>query len=267
MIHNIKLFFAFVKVSMLTQMEYRGIYAVRTLGKLCTFGSAFVVLSIMLLRFESIGTWSVYEVLFLYAMNTLTYALAATFSMQIHDIGPQIRSGEFDALLVRPVNTLYLALCRKASAGYTANYALGIGIMIFAAVRMGLRPSFAGIVLLLLSIVGGTLIHAAALITSGTIGFWTIKSNAFARIFYHEAQMFANYPINIFPAAIQIILTFVLPYAFISFYPSGLFLGRTGETIFHPAVYYLSLIVGVVCFVLAYLFWKKGINAYQSTGS
>jgi len=104
-------------------------------------------------------------------------------------------------------------------------------------------------------------------VASGTAHFWVIRGTALRRILYGEAVTFANYPIHIFPAFIQGILTFALPYAFIAFYPAGLFFGRTGETIFPSFVFYLSPFVGAVCFAGAYWFWKKGINAYQSTGS
>lgn len=267
MVESIKLFFAFVKISMLTQMEYRWIYFVRSLGKLMAFGSGFAILAIMLARFQSIGTWNAYEVLFLYALNTLTYAIAATFTMPIHEIGARIRSGTVDTALTRPVNPLYLIVCQQASAGYTVNYALGIGVMVFAAVNLQVQVTFASVAMLLLSIMGGVLIHAAALIATGVPSFWLVKSRALSSIFYGEASRFVDYPLNIYSYATQFILTFLLPYAFISFYPAGLFLGKTDESVFGVAIYFLSPVVGIVCFALAYKFWKIGLDAYQSTGS
>jgi len=267
MIHSVKLFFSFVKVSMLTQMEYRGVYIVRSLGKVFTFGGALAVLAIMLMRFQSIGDWSAYEVLFLYGINILTYGVAATFTMPISEISGRIRNGSVDTALTRPVNPLFLIVCQQASAGYTVNYALGIGVMVFAAVNLQVQVTFVSLLLLVLAIIGGILIHAAALIATGVPSFWLIKSRALSSIFYHEASRFVDYPITIYSYATQFILTFLLPYAFISFYPAGLFLGKTDESVFGPAVYFLPLLVGVVCFALAYKFWTIGLNAYESTGS
>ena len=263
----IKLFFAFARVSMLTQMEYRLGYVVRMAGKVIDFGGSFAILAIMLFRFQSIGTWSAHEVLFLYSLNILTYSVAATFTMPICNIGASIRSGTMDAALTRPVNPLYLIICQNASAGYITNYLLGLGVMVFALVNLQIEITFASVALLVLSIMGGILIHAAALIACGVPSFWTVKNNALPRIFYWEFNRFVDYPINIYSGFIQGILTFVLPYAFISFYPAGLFLGRTDDTIFHPVIFYLSPLVGIVCFALAYRFWKFGLDAYQSTGS
>jgi len=267
MTHSIKLFFAFVKVSMLTQMEYRMGYVVRMIGKLLTFGGSFAVLAIMLFRFERIGTWSAYEVLFLYGINTLTYAIAATFTMNINDISPHVRSGRFDTFLTKPVNPMYLYICQHASAGYTVNYILGLGVMIFAGINLDITITFASVVLLIVTMTGGIMIHGACLIASGVPSFWMVRNNALPRILYFGASEFVHYPINIYSNAIQFILTFILPYAFISFYPAGLFLGKEGDNIFHPIMYYMSPVVGIICLALALKFWKFGINAYQSTGS
>ena len=265
--HSIKLFFAFAKVSMLTQMEYRMGYVVRMIGKLLTWGGGFAVLAIMLFRFQHIGTWSAYEVLFLYSLNTLTYAIAGTFTMNVCEISPSIRSGAFDATLTRPVNPLYLRICQNASAGYTVNYLLGLSVMIFAGINLDIEITFLSVLLLITSIIGGILIHSACLIASGVPSFWMVRNNAIPRILYSEMSAFVDYPINIYSTAIQFLLTFILPYAFISFYPAGLFLGKVGESAFHPAIYYMSPLAGVICILLAYRFWKFGLNSYQSTGS
>jgi len=252
---------------MLSQMEYRGAYLLRTLGKISTFGSQYVVLAIMVNRFDGLGGWSAYEVLFMYAIGSLSFAVAGTFATPINDIAPQIRSGEFDGMLVRPVNTMWLALCQKASAGYVANYIMGVGVMVYAGSRLNINVTVLGIITLIITIMGGVLIHMAVLIISGAVHFWLVQGSALSRILLGDIKIFSNYPIHIFPALIQITLTVALPYAFISYYPAALFFNRTGETIFHPFVFYLSPLAGIICFGIAYLIWQKGINAYQSTGS
>lgn len=264
---SVKLFFAFAKVSMLTQMEYRMAFVVRTLGKLLDFGGSFAILAIILHRFEGIGGWSTYEVLLLYGLNFLTYATAATFAMPIHNISNRIRSGQLDAVLTRPVNPLYLLICQNASAGYMGNYVLGVGVLIFAVSNLDITITAGSVALLVVSSLGGVLIHVSALIATAVPSFWLLKNRALASIFYWEANRFVDYPIAIYSRPVQILLTFVLPYAFISFYPAGAFLGKTDQAVFSPVLYYLPVLVGVVCFWGAYQLWKKGLNAYESSGS
>jgi ABC-2 type transport system permease protein len=75
-----------------------------------------------------------------------------------------------------------------------------------------------------------------------------------------------NYPISIYGKAITILLTFGIPYAFISFYPAQYLLDGKGETLFHPVLQYGTPVVGIVMFLLAYKFWTIGVNRYESTG-
>jgi len=94
----IKLFFAFTKVSFLTQLEYPARYLVRAFGKILSFGGGFALLAIMLTRFGAIGTWSMYEVLLLYSVNILCYSIGATFAMPVCNLSVRVRNGLIDVI-------------------------------------------------------------------------------------------------------------------------------------------------------------------------
>jgi len=92
-----------------------------------------------------------------------------------------------------------------------------------------------------------------------------VKGN-YKNVFYGAMKKFINYPISLYNKFIQIFLTFVLPYAFINFYPAQLLLNKK-DYIFHPALQYATLPLGVLLFIISYRFWLYGINRYQGTGS
>jgi len=266
LLDSIKLFFAFTKVSFLTQLEYPMRYLVRCIGKILSFGGGFALVLIMLTRFRVIGTWSMYEVLLLYSVNLLCYSLGATFAMPVNDLSARVQRGTIDSILTKPVNPLYLYMCQQVSAGYTTNYIISLIIMGISLANLDIAFSFFTVSFFVVGIIGGSLIHASALIASGVPSFWLIKSSALSRIFYWEASRFIDYPINIYAGGVQFILTFLLPLAFINYYPLQLFLGRA-DTPFSPILMYISPLIGLVCFWGAYKFWKYGLNAYQSSGS
>ena len=78
---NVLLYLAFAKVVFLTQLEYRGQYFMRMLSKVVNWSSGFIIILILLNQFHRIGNWETYEVLFLYALDMLTYSIAGTFFM------------------------------------------------------------------------------------------------------------------------------------------------------------------------------------------
>ena len=70
-----------------------------------------------------------------------------------------------------------------------------------------------------------------------------------------------------YPRFIQVLLTFVIPYGFMSFYPAQYFLQKNDFLLFFPWFQYLTPVVGAVLLTLAVVFWKAGLRRYQSTGS
>jgi len=73
---------------------------------------------------------------------------------------------------------------------------------------------------------------------------------------------FIDLPLDVYNPVITFILTFIVPIAFINYYPAELFLGKG-----FSAFAYLTPIVGLISFVIAYNFWKIGLKNYTSTGS
>jgi len=122
------------------------------------------------------------------------------------------------------------------------------------------------IVFLLAAILGAALIQTAILVVIGTMSFWLVKNTATYSLL-NCFNNFLDYPITIYARSIQAFLTFVIPVAFVNFYPAHYFLNKTGDNLFFPALQYGTPIVGLVMFFMAYQFWKIGVNKYESTGS
>ena len=64
-----------------------------------------------------------------------------------------------------------------------------------------------------------------------------------------------------------LLLSFVLPFGFMAFYPSTHFLRADGASNPFAAFCYLTPVVGLLAFLLGYSVWSFGIRAYRSTGS
>ena len=59
------------------------------------------------------------------------------------------------------------------------------------------------------------------------IQFWTTDSAEVANAFTYGGNTVTSYPLSVFPHALVKTLTFVVPLAFINWYPSLYVLGRT----------------------------------------
>jgi ABC-2 type transport system permease protein len=76
-------------------------------------------------------------------------------------------------------------------------------------------------------------------------------------------QNYGRYPVRIYNKVIQILLTWILPFAFVGFYPAAYFL----DPIHWAKMAYLTPLIGVAFFSLALMFWNYGVKQYRGAGS
>ena len=265
---KLSVYWNLVKMQYLTQLEYRGVVNILFVAKLFNFGSQYVVIYLMFHSFQNINGWTVYEVIFLQALFGIVYALSSClFHNSVNQLPQKIASGEFDAILTRPVNSLFYYMFRVFSTGYIGNVLVALSMLIFAWAKLGISVSAAKIGLLFLFIIGGVLIQSAIYIMAAVPNFWFIKGDAFTSLVLFGSGSFADYPLSIYKLPVQIALSFIIPYGFVNFFPAQYFLGKNDFLFFPPGVQFFTPIVGIVFFLGACKLWRIGIDHYQSTGS
>ena len=90
--------------------------------------------------------------------------------------------------------------------------------------------------------------------------FWTYRSNEVIWSFY-RMYTFAEYPLDIYNGFIKILITVILPFAFVAYYPTMDYLGLNNYMI------YLSPIIAIILWIIAIKLWNLALNKYRSTGT
>jgi ABC-2 type transport system permease protein len=78
----------------------------------------------------------------------------------------------------------------------------------------------------------------------------------------YNLMEFGRWPSGIYHPALKLLITCVIPFSFVAFYPAG-FLVRGTEP--WPAL--LTPAVAIVSLLLAGWLWSRGIRRYHSSGS
>ena len=89
-------------------------------------------------------------------------------------------------------------------------------------------------------------IFSSITVFTGTISFWTIRSEEIVSLLTNNnygLKNYTDYPITIYSKGMQFILTFIVPYAFTGYYPVGHLLGKNSA---HPGFAYLSPLIAVI---------------------
>ena len=266
--HGVRLFFRIFALNLRAQMSYRVDFAVSIvqigLMQLGSLGLVWVVLE----RFHEIGGWTFGEVAFLSGLRLLPHGLFVLFVPDLMGAATRyIASGEFDRFLLKPANPLFLLASNNVIINGLTDFSSGIAIVAVASSILGLRWTAVKIAVLVAVVLGALLIEAAAYIAASAGSFWIHRLEALVGLTFQFHEQFILYPVSIYGRPLQVFLTFVLPFAFINFYPATWFLEKSSAVLFHPALAYATPAVGIVAFALAYAIWTRGLREYRSTGS
>lgn len=264
----IPLYLEFIKIRLKRMIEYRAAFLTGAAAQIISYGSMFILIWIMIRKFKTLNGWGPYEILFLYALDLCSYALAGFFIFNLSNTLPvMIQTGELDDILTRPLNPFIHIICREFNIGYFAHVSLSVFIFILCFIKLNIKMTAARIIFFIVTIIGAGLIQAAGLLFTSIPSFWLIQSNSLKYTLFYNVKSFIQYPVSLYNKGIQIFLTIVIPYAFINFYPAQFFLSKNDFLMFHPVFQYITPVIGLLLFVLAYRFWVIGVNSYTSTGS
>ena len=225
--NELHIYLKLIRLQAKAQINDRGSFALRFVSKIFGWGSGFIMIWIMLYKFQNLAGWSPYEVLFLYTLNIFSYSIIATFLMNPCEKLPKyIQSGEFDGIITKPVNSFFYYTFRIFSTGYFANFTMCLVVMIICIIKLHIRMNLLNIIFLILVLLGGSLIQGALFIFEAVPTFWIIKNDSLRGLLISNFRSFIQYPLSIYNSVIQVFMTFIIPYGFINFFPSQYFWGK-----------------------------------------
>ncbi len=260
-IHNISLYFSFLKASLKEMLIYRLDCIVGMISQIVTQLVEIIFIWIVFQNTDNLAGWNFMQILLLYGVTLISIGISDFCFDALYDIGPKyIREGEFDKILLRPVHPLISII--GSSKEFTALGYFGLGL--FLTITMLIKLSIPITIILVLKIIFFSIIGAAIIGAINTIfsiaSFWTYRSNEVIWSFY-RIYTFAQYPIDIYNKFIKVLITVILPFAFVAYYPSMNYLGMNSNMI------YISPIIMIVLWIIAIKLWNLALNKYRSTGT
>ena len=100
-----------------------------------------------------------------------------------------------------------------------------------------------------------------------TFTFWTVESLEVINIFTYGGSFMISHPMHIYPNWLRRIFTYVIPAAFLNYYPALYFLDKPDPFNLPSAASFIAPLAGFIFIVIATVFWRFGIQHYQSTGT
>lgn len=246
-----------------TRLAYRVDFLVDTLAVSFALLVQLAVLGVLFSKVESLQGWTYYQVLFIYGFSLVPLGIFNLTSLNLYRFSDRfIIQGKFDRVLLRPVSTLGQVLCESFNISGLNEIIIGTAVMIYAGAKMQLELEPVDILAVLLLGPSASLVYTGVFLTLTAVSFWFEDRMGLAPPVYNMIR-FARYPITIFGAPVRFFLTFILPFAWVAFYPATWFLG----SVEFSRLAMLTPLVGFVVFGGSVMIWRAGVKNYSSTGS
>jgi ABC-2 type transport system permease protein len=254
------------RINLLTTLEYRANFIMWFGFTIVYHGSAIAALYVTLTNFPSMNGWDFRNMAFLYALWMTAHAVNSVFFSAISEIPDWIRDGEFDRLLVRPLDPLFQVITTPNSM-FPDELILALSFLVVATVANHIAVTAGFLFLVTLVIIGGALIDASIGLIIATVAFWFVQVDALRWMILQLEQEFTRYPLSIYGRGVRLVLAFVIPFGFMNYFPAAYFLGKASNGIGLPVVIGLATpLIGVAFLVVANLFWRFGLQRYQGVG-
>jgi ABC-2 type transport system permease protein len=225
--------------------------------------SAFLfMIEIIFRNTASLNGWDHAEVLIVLALSRLIEGTMDTFVTRNIALLPHtVQRGELDLLLLKPLPSQFSVALQRFHFFNIGNILGGFLIFVYALNNLNYTPSLTewGIFLMLI-IVSFVVFYSFFMIVASLVfrlerleSLWSLLT------FFTEP---ITVPFDIFPRVPRLLITYLIPIAFIVFVPAQAITGRL-------ALWQLPLaiVMAIICLTLANLAWSSGLKRYTSASS
>lgn len=245
-----------------SKMSYRADFIISTIGMIFTNIAGFVSFWVLFQNFPSINGWGYYEILFLYGFSLVTLTPVQCFFDNNWNLRQYVYSGDFIKYCFRPINLFFYYQSEIFDIKGLGQLAFGIGTLTYAWIKIGLGFTPFILLKMIVFLITASLIMIALQNAAAATCFW-IQNSFYVLDLVVGLKDYAKYPITIFSPVFRFIFTFIMPIAFIAYYPSLVIL-RPDEV---PILSWISPVMGCLFFWLSYKFWMYSAMKYSGTGS
>lgn len=254
---------ALVKNCIVREMNFKANFVFWLFVEFLWFGLQLTFNHVIYMHTESIGTWTKWQVVMLIGTSHFIQQLfQALFLVNCSLLSELVHSGKFDFMLLFPINTRFLVSCRQVDLGGFISAASGLAVVIYAAHKLQLTPSFAQILGYGLLSVAAVLIHYCFMFVMATISFWTVRAQGLMMSYYNLFSI-TRIPDMVFGGASKALFTLAVPLLLIANVPVKLLC----NTLTSPAELTLMFGMAIICFLISKLVWNSGLRRYTSASS
>jgi ABC-2 type transport system permease protein len=259
---HLKILLIYYRASMMAQMEYRANFAASFILSLLWPCWVLSLISVFFYHTNSLGGWSFNEAILVLGMYDIFIGLQETLlAPNLIQVTEHIQKGTLDFVLLKPANGQLLATITACNLTRLFDVLIGFGLLGTGLYRLGRVPTLGEVAAFLVMLPAGCVIVYSVWLLTTSLAFWFVRVDNFGEIFYAFYET-GRFPISVYRPWLRVILTYIVPIAFLTTFPAATLLGKI-------SAYFVvgSGVIAALLFFASHRFWNYAIRFYSSASS
>lgn len=257
-----KLYIKALKLHLKSMLEYKASFIISFISQILVFFSYYFVILALFTKFDNIKGFTMYEVLLCFSIIQFGFSFNEVFARGIDHFDHLIIKGSFDQLLTRPRSIMLQVLMSDADYIKLSRLIQSLIVMVIALINLDINYTPLKVLTLILMMISACVIFFGLFTLAASYCFITVQGLEVRNVFTDGGKYMAQYPIGIFKKGFIYFFTFIIPYAFVNYYPLMYFLGDTNNHL-----YAFSPLIVLLYLIPCLLIFKLGTKHYASVGS
>jgi ABC-2 type transport system permease protein len=260
----LEIYWLMIRNSLIREMNFKANFVLWMLVELLWFLGQIVFIEVIFQYVDQIGDWSKWEVILLIGTHQLIAQIfQAFFYVNLADLPELVRTGEARPDVGAADRSAIRHLHAPVRDGQYREGIVGIGIVIFALMKLGTVPRVDQVLLYMVAVAFGVAIHYSIMFTLSTMSFWIVRAQGLIYGYFNLFNI-GRYPDVVFRGAFRVIFSYVVPVIIVANVPARI-LTRALES---PAAGLMQVAAASVFVVVASrLFWGFALKRYSSASS
>jgi ABC-2 type transport system permease protein len=249
-------------MALASEIEYRFNLLIELVAVVANLASSLFVLSLFFGDGHRLGGWSWPAALVVLGVHQLLDGLTITLLQpNLTRIVSHVQEGTLDFVLLKPIDSQFWLSCRTISPWGLPPMLAGLAVIGWAAQRAGAPADPATLAIAGLMLLSSAVILYSLWFLIAASSIWFVKIWNATEVL-RTLLTAGRYPISAYPPGLRLLLTVVLPIAFLTSVPAEAILGRATASWLVA-----SGALALMCLLISRWFWRFALRSYTSASS
>lgn len=230
------------------------------IGKVLRFLFFGIFIMLLVSKTTALASYNLWQVLLFYLTFNLVDSTTQMLFREVYRFRQQIVSGNFDLILVKPINVLFRSLFGWTDFLDFITILPLILMTLFVASKIE-NITLLGIFIYFTLIANSLFIAMSFHIIVLSLAILTTEIDH-AIMIYRDITSMGRFPVDIYKEPLRSLITFALPVGIMMSIPTKAILG-----ILHPITIIASFIIGFIIFSFSISLWRFALHRYTSASS